>query len=1076
MSGADGEDAVDHAAVEHGLLERSAELGAADEVLARACGGHGSLFVVEGVAGIGKSTLLTAAVDRARRRGCTVLASRASELEREFPFGVVLQLFEPHLASLPPADREALLDPLTPPARLLLEGGAEAELEPATAGGREAFVVLRGLHRLVSAIADLGPLVVVVDDLQWCDEPSIRFLRYLAARVEDLPVAVLLATRPASKRVEHFLATADADQRVTLVRPRPLSEPAVAALVRETFGDDPAPEFVAECHAATGGTPFLVRQLLSTLVAEVARPDAAAAALARDVAPEILLRRVRRRLDELAPASKAVLHAVAVLGMDAQLRNVAALAGVDDDTTAALADALIAERILAVGHTFGFSHPVIEAAAVDQLTPTQRAALHARAFDRLAEEGVAPDRLAIHAVAAVPAGRRDIVDLLLGAARRARARGAPDAAVTYLRRALAEPPARDMRPQVLVELASAESAVGDPGALARLHGALSLLDEPVRRAEVWERIGDVLLDAGDHDGAADAFERGRAEAAVADPAVALRLEAGYVVAARTNLATRADAHRRLEAILDRGLPGSGPAERKLLAEAAYRATLIGQRARAIDFAMRALAPAREAAGDDSPFGDAFYPATLVLFMSDELAAAGDAIEAALTAARRSGSARMFAAASHLRAALEYRLGQLGDCVVDAQAALEGSQHGWNIVLPSTHAYLALALLEQGDVEAARRAIALPGDDDQWSASSPFIFHLYGRGRVLAESGDLDEAVRVFREVGSRQEVMGAQASTVIPWRSWAAWCLGAQGDGDRAEALRLAAEEVRLARSFGSPHQIGVALAAWGALEGGTAGIARLREAVRLLARAKAPVDEARARLRLAQLQAGDQPSTRTNLVAAFDLAAACGAGLLATAIEQELAAIGAPAPSASRPVPRDPLTPLERRVASLVAEGRTDRDIADALFLPVRSVAEHVAAIRRKLRVSSMEQLRRCVEDERAAAAIGQAATAVIGQPSVAAVEVRLLGTEIRVGDRVVALPRGTPTRLVQVVGAGLGDVGVDEVIEQLWPDEQPDRARGRLRHALYRLRQAAGPIVVRDGDRVRFADGVAPPPAVRD
>jgi hypothetical protein len=174
------------------LLEREAELEGLAAAFGWAEAGEGSLVVVEGPTGVGKSDLLVIAEDMALDRGFAPLLARGSELERDFPFGVVLQLLERLITSLAPREREALLDG---PARVV------APLFPTLrpAGGLDAedpYALVHGTSWLIARLADRAPLALMVDDAQWIDERSLEVLRYLAARIADLPVVVVVAGLP----------------------------------------------------------------------------------------------------------------------------------------------------------------------------------------------------------------------------------------------------------------------------------------------------------------------------------------------------------------------------------------------------------------------------------------------------------------------------------------------------------------------------------------------------------------------------------------------------------------------------------------------------------------------------------------------------------------------------------------------------------------------------------------------------------------------------------------------------------------------------------------------------------------
>ena len=171
------------------LLEREQELACFDDVLRRIGDGVSAVIIVEGPAGIGKSRLVDALSAGAERDGIPVLSARCAHLERDFAFGVVRQLFETMLAD--PSERERLLEGAAAPAAAVFDGVAT----PSAAPGDGSFAALHGLYWLTVSLADGRPLVLVVDDLQWCDAPSLRYLAYIARRLSGAGIVLALTLR-----------------------------------------------------------------------------------------------------------------------------------------------------------------------------------------------------------------------------------------------------------------------------------------------------------------------------------------------------------------------------------------------------------------------------------------------------------------------------------------------------------------------------------------------------------------------------------------------------------------------------------------------------------------------------------------------------------------------------------------------------------------------------------------------------------------------------------------------------------------------------------------------------------------
>lgn len=385
------------------LLERDAALAQIDQHLFDAIAGRGSLLLLEGPAGIGKTRLLMATVQRAHELGISTLSARGSELEREFAYGIVRQLFEaPLIAESPPERAELLAGAAGRAARLFgvavpEDDAAEPLLDP-------SFAILHGLYWLCANLGRRSPLLLCVDDAHWADPASLRFLSYLARRLAEFPVAVVAATRPAqSPEASPLLAALATEPSAGILVLAPLSEQAVAELVRLGLATDVEVAFARTCHEVTGGVPFLVQELVRTIADEGIVPTAAAASQVKALAPGTVSQSVVQRLNRLPSAARALARAAAVLG-EADLRLAAGLADVDSGGAATAADALAAAGILAQGRPLRFVHPIVRAAVEADLPAGERAALHAAAAMRLADAGASALRIATHLLAADPAG------------------------------------------------------------------------------------------------------------------------------------------------------------------------------------------------------------------------------------------------------------------------------------------------------------------------------------------------------------------------------------------------------------------------------------------------------------------------------------------------------------------------------------------------------------------------------------------------------------------------------------------------------------------------------------------------
>jgi DNA-binding CsgD family transcriptional regulator len=932
------------------LLERDAALARIDQRLHAAIAGDGSLLWLEGPAGIGKTRLVLAAGRHGRTLGLTTLSGRGAELERDFAFGLIRQLFEAPLVAASPPERAEFLAGAAGHAAALF-GIAAARDDAADALLDPSFAILHGLYWLCANLGRRSPLLLCIDDVHWADQASLRFLHYLGRRLDELPIAVVAAARPAqSADGSPLLASLAAGQSAEVLVLAPLSEQAVAELVRLGLGADVEPAFAAACHAATGGVPFLVHELVRAIAEQGIEPTAAASSRVAALAPRAVAHSVVQRLSRLPAAARGLARAAAVLG-EADLRLAASLASMDPGAAAATADVLAAAGILEEGRPLRFVHPIVRAAVEADLPPGTRAGLHAAAAHRLADEGASAHHVAAHLLATDPAGDNWIVDSLASAARAAIANGAPDSAAAYLRRALAEPPSGRLRPDVLLELGFAESYAGDPQAAAHLEEALDTAAETATQVAITLALGRMLQIDGRNREALEVFDRTRARLASTNPRAALTLEGAVLGAAQLDAETADDAAQRIAHLrrLAEQEPDIPPSVFGMLAFAAANANEPAETAARL--AHRALKGAPKLlpeAVDRPPF---FYHACIALTFAERYKEALRRFDEALADARRLGSLPHVLGLSCYRAFAHLRSGNLADAEADARVALETAPRP-----PGFHAAVALAVLletlaERGELEAAEAA------NERYRLAEQFPTMLNG-GSVLAARGRLRlaelrpaAALRDLLAAGELFARLRMLSPSVAPWRSDAA--LAHLALGAPAEARTLASEEVTLAQAYNGPRTLGIALRAAGLAEGGRRGIELLRQAVRVLEGSGSQLEHARAMADLgaALRRAGQRAESRDVLRPALDLAHRCGALALTERARTELLAAGG-RPRRLVLSGLDSLTPGERRVAQLAAAGLSNRDIAQNLFVTARTVEGHLTHAYQKLAITSREQL----------------------------------------------------------------------------------------------------------------------------
>ena len=910
-------------------------------------------MLLEGPAGIGKSALLGAACERAGELGMQVCTSRAGELESGLPWGVVRGLFEPGLAAASKAERRRLLAGAAGLARVALRSGAP----PRTPIAAETMgAALHGLYWLTANSAARRPLLMAVDDAHWADMPSLRWLAYLAVRLKDLPALVVATVRSATAAA-HSGSVATLAQEGTTLRPPPLSAEASATVVVAALGPDATADFCEACHLATGGNPFLLGSLARELAKRGVVPDDVTAARVRGTHSGTISRAIVTRLAVQPAAARELASAVAVFGAPPSLAAAAALAQLDEDAAVAAADALAAEHLISDTEPLEFIHPIVKTAVYSEIPPHQRVRWHARAAHLLDEAEAPTDEIAVHLLAVEPRDDAAVVAILRAAAADALAAGAPEPAIAYLGRALAEPPAARNRVAVLRDLGVAETSLHRPAGLEHLRAALALAASPAERGGIAQQLAAPLMHSGGIREVVELLERTIGEIPEADRELRLKLEADLIGAGRLDPALRGVAMARVDALASARLKGRTLGERIALSAVALEAGSPHRTAaETIEFAQRALGGGRllADAGVESP---SFWFATGALILADAYDLAEPVLESALAEASSRGSAVGSSLGFCFRALLGYRTGRLAEAEADARQAIAIDPRSRWAASVYALAFLIDVLLDRDGPEEAAEAVEESQVGSSTEALLPLLVLCHNRGRLRLALGDSQGGLADMRTAAAQLDA-GRFPPHVWPWRSAHALALASVGEGDQAR--RLAHEELELARAFGAPHGLGVSLRAWG-LVSPNDRIDSLREAVAVLATSGSVLEHARALVDLgaALRRAGGRSRSVDVLREGLDLADRCGAGALATRARDELLAAGAkPRRDALRG--RDALTASELRTARMAAHGLANREIAQALFVSLRTVETHLTHAYRKLEISSRAELSDALETTR--------------------------------------------------------------------------------------------------------------------
>lgn len=919
-----------------GLLEREAELAVIEASLHAIAAGEGSLLMIEGEAGAGKTTLLEEGIGRAGQLGVRALRARGGEYEREFPYGVVRQLFEPVL------ERSEGGVQLT---------GSAAMAAPAFegVGAEDPFSVQHGLYWLIAEMAEEEPLLIAVDDAQWADMASLQALLYVGRRLDDIRAGLALTVRTGEAEELGAIEAMRNEPGARLVRPKPLSVPAVTALAAEEAGGAPTEKFAEASWEATGGNPFLLAELFRALVDEEVdfaeeSPERLARLAATGASTAIL-----GRLARLGEVETDVARAVAILEPRAELRLVAAISGHSPDRVAEAGARLVSASLFSDGPLLAFAHPLVREAVLTDMGERARRAANARAARLLDEDGAGLDTVAAHLLLAEPMADEWVLARLREAAASAIGRGAPDAAIGYLRRALEEPPPPEERVAVKRELGLSLLRRDDEEGIEVLQEVRSLAETREERAEVAAVLSNSLMFRARH---------AEAEAILLD---ALDENPGFTDRLGVNL------HLHLllatlggfELPPGRYLPGPDTEVatdliegRAILSQSALLYALGMGSMSVVPRLVERIGFDAECARTDARVGYPGTPHLLALALADRGDLAIERFPNLLAGAEMRGTLSGVTGVHGSRAFCHFLDGELSEAQVDAETAIRISiESGFKTPLMSWLGGAAVAMTARGEAEAAIALIDSHIAEVEVPPGIPGAVALIGRGRARQALSRHAEACEDFRAAAARVEWIPLVNPEGIGWRPGLALSLAALGEAE--EAGRLAAECLELAEQAGGQRGIGIALRVSGQIVEGEDGIELLRRSVELLGETRARLQHAESLVELgaALRRANCRKEAREPLAEGLEIAHRCGAAPLEERARTELSAAGA----RPRNVVRsgvEALTPSELRVARMAAAGQTNREIAQILVVSAKTVETHLRHAYQKLDIARRTEL----------------------------------------------------------------------------------------------------------------------------
>jgi ATP/maltotriose-dependent transcriptional regulator MalT len=951
----------------HPLVGREEELEVLLGLLDQAKGGPARFAQVTGEPGIGKTYLLAELGRRADADGWLVLSGRSTELEQELPFGLVVDTFDSYLASLDPQTFERIaLDELEELAGIFpaLRSLAPEPEEPTTPS--ERFRAHRAVVEMIERLAARQPVLMILDDLHWADGASVEQVGYVFRRPPEGAVMVVgsLRTGQGDPALAAAVAGGLRDGYVELLELGPLDLDDAGKLVNSGR--------VAAAYEASGGNPFYLLQLVRSRRSVQAAP--AASAGTDGEIPAAVAAAIRAELDALSPTARALGDAAAVAGDPFEIDLAIETAGVEEPDALVAIDELIERDLIrpaAVPRAFQFRHPLVRSAVYEAAAPGARLAAHRRALRSLAERGAPATERAHHVLHAGRPGDTEAVAILQEAGEAALGR-APSSAVRWLEAALRLMPTATPRRERLVTLtalARAQSATGqfEAGRDSLLQAIeLTPEDEALTQPKLISACAALEQLLGRRDVAeqrlASALERvdpGSAEAAslMIDLAVCASHSTDYE-------AMRTWAERAVALTDDLEEPVLQGSATAVLAWA--RGAEVGLEQAEADLDRAASILDRLTDEQVAKRVDSLGYLAGAEFLLSRYGAAEAHARRGISIARATGQDGLFPMLTQGLANALYSTGRLADAAEVLESAAESARMSGNVqalwwaLLSRGH-----VALFAGDLEAAQRFIEEGGAVGR-AAGEPVIGVWSGTmlGAVLVEAGDSERAERLLTES------TGGEGMPAMPagWRAhWLEYLTRARlATGDVAGALRTARNARAVADATGLPlarlgadrAEADVALAAGEPDRAADLALSSAAVARELGCR----LDEAFARTLAGEafMSVGDSERAIEELQTAAGLFDDCHAARYRARAEKLLGKLGKRAHRRSRPGTGDgigSLTGRELEVARLVADRRTNPEIAAELFLSVKTVETHMRNIFGKLGVGSRVEVARVVE-----------------------------------------------------------------------------------------------------------------------
>lgn len=901
------------------LLERRDELRTlAAAVSALADERRGGVVLIEGPAGVGKTALLRAALTLPQGRRLTALRARGSQLEGELAFGGVRQLFAGHMLAMDEGRREGLL---AGPAGL---SSPVLGLAPPVRDGRTLGDPLFGLYWLTIGLSEEAPLLLAVDDLQWLDDESRRFVAYLAERLDGVAVMLLATVRTEADLACGSLAPVARD--AVIIRPRPLSE---EACVRFVGARD-----AGEAHRVSGGNPLFLAEIRRGLVSA---PQASLA----ELVPRSVARLVLDRIGRLSPAATSLARAVALFADGAEFDDVARVADLNEDLAAAAADELIAAEVLADGEPLRFLHPLMRQAVYDDMGTFSRRRGHQRGAAVLKDRLARAEAIAAQLLAGASCADTDDVRILIEAADEAEQRRALAAAVRYIELALRGPLDQVPRAKLRGRLGHFQAVLGRPEAVETLERAVGETKDRVEQLDLAIVLGKV---SAAHDPRATLptlIEVQRT--GEADPQRSLAIDSLIVTSAWSS--RDIGTARAALARLPRDLPGETAHERHALSVLAFTEYAAGAPAAVVrDLTLRSLGDSGET---ELEVGGDATDSSVLLVMTGDLAAAEAYAQERLHRARELGSSTAIGDVQIMLSEAALTRGRVREAEGASALALEVASGGRTRSFLATQ--IARAQLARGRFSEAEATV---------TSTKTFEFPHVIMALAALGRGDLSAALGSFARTADWHARTGMTAPASNAWITRYADALAAASR--RAEALEMLEQYLASAQHFDETRVLGVAHHALGSHLDGSAALSHLEDAHALLDPSPYRRDAAELAVTLGTvlIANGRSRAARELMLPALEYAQDEAIDPLIHSLRKQLVRAGAQLERFELP-PTRALAPADERLARMAALDLSEHEIAQQLLLPVGEVERRLAEAARTLGVSDRRELVELVRRE---------------------------------------------------------------------------------------------------------------------